>query len=207
MALARLFYRVGYWTALGAVYIGLPALTGLDRAATRLPCCQFLGLIDAQRNPSCRRHRLESARIWGWSSWVTVLPFWVVVGSFAAAMGINALGSPLLYHAGISYALASGNGHDSHEFCQRCRRVDERLYRSGFCRWHHRSGARYSIFPRSAPRKKMSSFSDVPKDAGIFRSGWLLSAMDFRRWPWSHCARSYSGTTNFLWRFFSYLAL
>lgn len=83
----------------GGIYVGLPALTGLiaSNPITLLP----IPWIDLTRTTE---HFLPAAPLGigtdlGLVILGMVLPFWVVLGSFTAAM-VHALGSPLLYYAG-----------------------------------------------------------------------------------------------------------
>ncbi len=91
---------MGLGLMFGAVYIGLPALTGLvaSNPISLLP----IPWIDLTRTTESilPAAPLGIGTDLGLVLLGTVLPFWVVVGSFAAAM-LHALGSPLLYHAGV----------------------------------------------------------------------------------------------------------
>ncbi|MEW6754766.1 MAG: peptide transporter [Candidatus Latescibacterota bacterium] len=91
---------LGVGLLFGAIYVGLPALTGLIASdpISLLP----IPWIDLTRTT---QDFLPAAPVGigtdlGLVLLGTVLPFWVVVGSFAAAV-VHALGSPLLYHAGL----------------------------------------------------------------------------------------------------------
>ena len=90
---------LGIGLLFGAVYIGLPALTGLIASdpIALLP----IPWIDLTRTTESflPAAPLGIGTDLGLVLLGTVLPFWVVVGSFVAAM-VHALGSPLLYHAG-----------------------------------------------------------------------------------------------------------
>lgn len=90
---------MGIGLIFGAVYIGLPALTGLvaSRPISVLPI-PWIDLTTATES------FLPAAPVGigtdlGLVLVGTVLPFWVVVGGFAAAV-VHTLGTPLLYHAG-----------------------------------------------------------------------------------------------------------
>jgi len=91
---------MGIGLLFGAVYVGLPALTGLIASdpITLLP----IPWIDLTKTTESflPAAPLGIGTDLGLVLLGTVLPFWVVVGSFAAAM-LHALGSPLLYHAGL----------------------------------------------------------------------------------------------------------
>ena len=91
---------MGIGLLFGAVYVGLPALTGLIASdpIVLLP----IPWIDLTRNT---QDILPAAPLGigtdlGLVLLGMVLPFWIVVGTFAAAM-VHALGSPILYHAGM----------------------------------------------------------------------------------------------------------
>lgn len=91
---------LGIGLLFGAVYVGLPALTGLIASdpITLLP----IPWIDLTRTT---QDLLPAAPLGigtdlGLVLLGTVLPFWVVVGSFGAAV-LHTLASPLLYHAGL----------------------------------------------------------------------------------------------------------
>ena len=90
---------MGIGLLFGAVYVGLPALTGLIASdpIVLLP----IPWIDLTRTT---QDILPAAPLGigtdlGLVLLGMVLPFWIVVGTFAAAM-VHALGSPILYHAG-----------------------------------------------------------------------------------------------------------
>ena len=91
---------LGLGLVFGAVYVGLPALTGLiaSNPISLLP----IPWIDLTRTTESflPAAPLGIGTDLGLVLLGTVLPFWVVVGSFAAAM-VHSLGSPLLYHAGV----------------------------------------------------------------------------------------------------------
>lgn len=91
---------MGIGLAFGSVYVGLPALTGLiaSEPISLLP----IPWIDLTRTTESflPAAPLGIGTDLGLVLLGTVLPFWVVVGSFASAM-LHALGSPLLYHAGV----------------------------------------------------------------------------------------------------------
>lgn len=83
----------------GGIYVGLPAITGLiaSNPITLLP----IPWIDLTRTTE---NFLPAAPLGigtdlGLVILGMVLPFWVVVGSFTAAL-VHTLGSPILYHAG-----------------------------------------------------------------------------------------------------------
>ncbi|MCZ6634764.1 MAG: peptide transporter [bacterium] len=90
---------MGIGLLFGSVYVGLPALTGLVASdpITLLP----IPWIDLTRTTES----FLPAAPFGIGTDLglvlvgMVLPFWVVVGSFAAAI-VHTLGSPVLYHAG-----------------------------------------------------------------------------------------------------------
>ena len=91
---------MGIGLLFGAVYVGLPALTGLIASdpIVLLP----IPWIDLTRNT---QDILPAAPLGigtdlGLVLLGMVLPFWIVVGTFVAAM-VHALGSPILYHAGM----------------------------------------------------------------------------------------------------------
>jgi len=91
---------MGIGLLFGAVYVGLPALTGLIASdpIVLLP----IPWIDLTR---ATQDVLPAAPLGigtdlGLVLLGMVLPFWIVVGTFAAAM-VHALGSPILYHAGM----------------------------------------------------------------------------------------------------------
>jgi hypothetical protein len=90
---------MGIGLLFGAVYVGLPALTGLIASdpIALLP----IPWIDLTRTTESflPAAPLGIGTDLGLVIIGMVLPFWVVVGSFAAAM-VHALGSPVLYHAG-----------------------------------------------------------------------------------------------------------
>jgi len=90
---------MGIGLVFGGVYIGLPALTGLiaSKPISLLP----IPWIDLTRATEAflPAAPLGIGTDLGLVLVGTVLPFWVVVGGFAAAM-VHTLGSPLLYHAG-----------------------------------------------------------------------------------------------------------
>ncbi|NKB70147.1 MAG: peptide transporter [Candidatus Latescibacteria bacterium] len=97
----RLFsIGLGIGLLFGAVYIGLPALSGLvaARPIVLLPI-PWIDLTPATESflPAAP---LGIGTDLGLVLLGTVLPFWVVVGSFVAAL-VHALGSPLLYEAGL----------------------------------------------------------------------------------------------------------
>ena len=90
---------MGIGLLFGAVYVGLPALTGLIASDPifLLP----IPWIDLTRTT---QDILPAAPLGigtdlGLVLLGMVLPFWIVVGTFAAAM-VHALGSPILYHVG-----------------------------------------------------------------------------------------------------------
>ena len=91
---------MGIGLLFGAVYVGLPALTGLIASdpIVLLP----IPWIDLTRTT---QDILPAAPLGigtdlGLVLLGMVLPFWIVVGTFAAAM-VHALGSPILYHVGV----------------------------------------------------------------------------------------------------------
>ena len=91
---------MGIGLLFGAVYVGLPALTGLIASdpIVLLP----IPWIDLTRTT---QDILPAAPLGigtdlGLVLLGMVLPFWIVVGTFAAAM-VHSLGSPILYHAGV----------------------------------------------------------------------------------------------------------
>jgi hypothetical protein len=90
---------MGIGLLFGAVYVGLPALTGLIASdpIALLPI-PWIDLTTTTESflPAAP---LGIGTDLGLVIIGMVLPFWVVVGSFAAAM-VHALGSPVLYHAG-----------------------------------------------------------------------------------------------------------
>jgi hypothetical protein len=97
----RLFsIGMGMGLLFGSVYVGLPALTGLiaSNPIVLLPI-PWIDLTPATESilPAAP---LGIGTDLGLVLLGTVLPFWVVVGSFVAAM-IHALGSPVLYHMGF----------------------------------------------------------------------------------------------------------
>lgn len=91
---------MGLGLLFGAVYVGLPALTGLvaSEPLSLLP----IPWIDLTRSTESflPAAPLGIGTDLGLVLIGMVLPFWVVVGSFAAAL-VHTLGSPLLYHAGL----------------------------------------------------------------------------------------------------------
>lgn len=90
---------MGIGLLFGAVYVGLPALTGLIASdpIVLLP----IPWIDLTRTTQgiLPAAPLGIGTDLGLVLLGMVLPFWIVVGTFAAAM-IHALGSPILYHLG-----------------------------------------------------------------------------------------------------------
>ncbi len=90
---------MGIGLLFGAVYLGLPALTGLIASdpIALLPI-PWIDLTPTTESflPAAP---LGLATDLGLVLVGMVLPFWIVVGSFAAAM-VHALGSPVLYHLG-----------------------------------------------------------------------------------------------------------
>ena len=91
---------MGIGLLFGAVYVGLPALTGLIASdpIVLLP----IPWIDLTRTT---QDILPAAPLGigtdlGLVLLGMVLPFWIVVGTFAAAM-VHSLGSPILYHVGV----------------------------------------------------------------------------------------------------------
>ncbi|MDP6042743.1 MAG: peptide transporter, partial [Candidatus Latescibacteria bacterium] len=90
---------MGIGLLFGTIYVGLPALTGLVASdpIALLP----IPWIDLTRTTESflPAAPLGIGTDLGLVLIGMVLPFWVVVGSFAAAM-VHALGSPVLYHAG-----------------------------------------------------------------------------------------------------------
>jgi len=90
---------MGIGLLFGAVYVALPALTGLiaSEPITLLP----IPWIDLTRTTESflPAAPLGIGTDLGLVLLGTVLPFWVVVGSFSAAL-VHALGSPVLYHLG-----------------------------------------------------------------------------------------------------------
>ena len=91
---------MGIGLLFGSIYVGLPALTGLiaSEPIALLP----IPWIDLTRSTEAflPAAPLGIGTDLGLVLLGTVLPFYVVVGSFAAAM-LHALGSPILYHAGV----------------------------------------------------------------------------------------------------------
>jgi hypothetical protein len=90
---------MGIGLLFGTIYVGLPALTGL---VTSDPIALLpIPWIDLTRTTESflPAAPLGIGTDLGLVLIGMVLPFWVVVGSFAAAM-VHALGSPVLYHAG-----------------------------------------------------------------------------------------------------------
>ena len=91
---------MGIGLLFGSVYVGLPALSGLiaSEPISLLP----IPWIDLTRTTESflPAAPLGIGTDLGLVLLGTVLPFYVVVGSFAAAM-LHALGSPILYHAGV----------------------------------------------------------------------------------------------------------
>ena len=91
---------MGIGLLFGGVYVGLPSLTGLIASdpISLLP----IPWIDLTRTTESflPAAPLGIGTDLGLVLLGTVLPFWVVVGSFAAAM-VHALGSPVLYYAGV----------------------------------------------------------------------------------------------------------
>ncbi len=90
---------MGIGLLFGTLYVGLPALTGLIASdpISLLP----IPWIDLTRTTESflPAAPLGIGTDLGLVLLGMVLPFWVVVGSFAAAM-VHALGSPILYHLG-----------------------------------------------------------------------------------------------------------
>ena len=90
---------MGIGLLFGAVYVGLPALTGLIASdpIVLLP----IPWIDLTRTTQgiLPAAPLGIGTDLGLVLLGMVLPFWIVVGTFAAAM-VHALGSPILYHLG-----------------------------------------------------------------------------------------------------------
>lgn len=90
---------MGIGLLFGAIYVGLPALTGLIASdpIVLLP----IPWIDLTRTTQgiLPAAPLGIGTDLGLVLLGMVLPFWIVVGTFAAAM-IHALGSPILYHLG-----------------------------------------------------------------------------------------------------------
>ena len=90
---------MGIGLLFGAVYVGLPALTGLIASdpIALLP----IPWIDLTRTTETilPAAPLGIGTDLGLVLLGMVLPFWIVVGTFAAAM-VHALGSPILYYAG-----------------------------------------------------------------------------------------------------------
>ncbi len=91
---------MGIGLLFGAVYVGLPALTGLIASdpIVLLP----IPWIDLTRTTETilPAAPLGIGTDLGLVLLGMVLPFWIVVGTFVAAM-VHALGSPILYHAGM----------------------------------------------------------------------------------------------------------
>ena len=91
---------MGMGLLFGGVYVGLPALTGLIASdpIVLLPI-PWIDLTHTTESflPAAP---LGIGTDLGFVLLGTVLPFWVVVGSFVAAM-LHALGSPVLYHLGF----------------------------------------------------------------------------------------------------------
>ena len=91
---------MGIGLLFGAVYVGLPALTGLIASdpIVLLP----IPWIDLTRTTQgiLPAAPLGIGTDLGLVLLGMVLPFWIVVGTFAAAM-VHSLGSPILYHAGV----------------------------------------------------------------------------------------------------------
>ncbi len=91
---------MGIGLLFGAVYVGLPALTGLIASdpIVLLP----IPWIDLTRTTETilPAAPLGIGTDLGLVLLGMVLPFWIVVGTFTAAM-VHALGSPILYHAGM----------------------------------------------------------------------------------------------------------
>ncbi len=91
---------MGIGLLFGSIYVGLPALTGLiaSEPIALLP----IPWIDLTRSTEAflPAAPLGIGTDLGLVLLGTVLPFYVVVGSFSAAM-LHALGSPILYHAGV----------------------------------------------------------------------------------------------------------
>ena len=108
---------MGIGLLFGAVYVGLPALTGLIASdpIVLLP----IPWIDLTRNT---QDILPAAPLGigtdlGLVLLGMVLPFWIVVGTFVAAM-VHALGQPNSLPCGHVDALAAGHGRDPDEFRQ-----------------------------------------------------------------------------------------
>ena len=91
---------MGIGLLFGAVYVGLPALTGLIASdpIVLLP----IPWIDLTRTTQgiLPAAPLGIGTDLGLVLLGMVLPFWIVVGTFAAAM-VHSLGSPILYHVGV----------------------------------------------------------------------------------------------------------
>ena len=158
---------LGIGLLFGAVYIGLPALTGLIASdpIALLP----IPWIDLTRTTESflPAAPLGIGTDLGLVLLGTVLPFWVVVGSFAAAM-VHALGSPLLYHAGYLTHWRPGMDTILTNFAN-----DVDVWMSVYI------GAGFAVgiigvahairsFRAAHREKKMSSLSDVPKGRGDF---------------------------------------
>ncbi|HIG53344.1 MAG TPA: peptide transporter [Candidatus Latescibacteria bacterium] len=90
---------MGIGLLFGSIYVGLPALTGLIASDP----ISLLPIPWIDLTPTTESFLPAAPMGIGTDLGLvllgTVLPFWVVVGSFTAAM-VHALGSPILYHLG-----------------------------------------------------------------------------------------------------------
>ena len=158
---------LGIGLAFGSIYIGLPALTGLiaSEPISLLPI-PWIDLTTTTESflPAAP---LGIGTDLGLVLLGMVLPFWVVVGSFAAAM-VHALGSPILYHAGFLTHWRPGMDTILTNFANDIDVWMSVYIGAGFAVGLIGIGYALNAFRTAKKDRKQASFSDVPKGRGDF---------------------------------------
>ena len=158
---------LGIGLAFGSIYIGLPALTGLiaSEPISLLPI-PWIDLTTTTESflPAAP---LGIGTDLGLVLLGMVLPFWVVVGSFAAAM-VHALGSPILYHAGFLTHWRPGMDTILTNFANDIDVWMSVYIGAGFAVGLIGIGYALNAFRTAKKDRKRASFSDVPKGRGDF---------------------------------------
>ncbi len=158
---------LGIGLAFGSVYIGLPALTGLiaSEPISLLPI-PWIDLTTTTESflPAAP---LGIGTDLGLVLLGMVLPFWVVVGSFAAAM-VHALGSPILFHAGFLTHWRPGMDTILTNFANDIDVWMSVYIGAGFAVGLIGIGYALNAFRTAKKDRKQANFSDVPKGRGDF---------------------------------------
>jgi len=158
---------LGIGLVFGSVYIGLPALTGLiaSEPISLLPI-PWIDLTTTTESflPSAP---LGIGTDLGLVLLGMVLPFWVVLGSFVAAM-VHALGSPILYHAGFLTHWRPGMDTILTNFANDIDVWMSVYIGAGFAVGLIGIGYALNAFRTANKEGKHASFSNIPKGRGDF---------------------------------------